>query len=399
VDGYDAAEVAQRAGITPDELAHLVELGIVGPREDGRFSAGTPRRIDVVQSLIEAGVPLDGLGAAIRSGAVSLAFMDAPAFERFSALSDVTFAGFAEQSGAPLDLLMLIREAAGSPPPQPGDHIRDDELPWAELMAAGTRAGMSVAANQQLLRVHGDAMRRIAETESALWASEIILPAVAAGRRPDEVLGGELGDRMALGMERALLGMYHLRQGQAWTRDIISGLEQMLAGAGLHTRVEHPSAMCFLDITGYTRLTQERGDAAAAALADQLGQLVQRTAVKHGGRPVKWLGDGVMLVFPKPGAGVEAALQMVSGVAAAGLPPAHVGLHAGPLIFQDGDYYGQTVNLASRIADYARPGEVLVSQSVVDASDGSSVTFRDIGPVELKGVSGAMHLHAAALSA
>ena len=51
---------------------------------------------------------------------------------------------------------------------------------------------------------------------------------------------------------------------------------------------------------------------------------------------------------------------------APGLPPAHVGLHAGPVIFQEGDYYGATVNIASRIAEYARPGEVLVSQEVVD---------------------------------
>lgn len=80
----------------------------------------------------------------------------------------------------------------------------------------------------------------------------------------------------------------------------------------------------------------------------------------------------------------------------AGLPPAHVGLHAGPVIFQDGDYYGQTVNLASRIAEYARPGEVLVSQEVVEASRGSEVAYREIGPVELKGVTGAIRLHAAA---
>lgn len=80
----------------------------------------------------------------------------------------------------------------------------------------------------------------------------------------------------------------------------------------------------------------------------------------------------------------------------AGLPPAHVGLHAGPVIFQDGDYYGQTVNLASRIAEYARPGEVLVSQEVVEASRGWEVAYREIGPVELKGVTGAIRLHAAA---
>jgi adenylate cyclase len=77
------------------------------------------------------------------------------------------------------------------------------------------------------------------------------------------------------------------------------------------------------------------------------------------------------------------------------LPQAHVGLHAGPVIFQEGDYYGATVNTAARIADYARPGEVLVSQEVVDASVEQEVAYREIGPVELKGLSGAMHLHAA----
>jgi adenylate cyclase len=142
-------------------------------------------------------------------------------------------------------------------------------------------------------------------------------------------------------------------------------------------------------------LTQERGDAAAAELASELASVVERTSVRHGGRPVKWLGDGVMFFFKEPGPGVVAALEMVAGVAEAGLPPAHVGLHAGPVIFQEGDYYGQTVNVASRIADYARPGEVIVSQEVVDASSGTEVSYQEIGPVELKGVAEAMRLHAA----
>jgi adenylate cyclase len=179
------------------------------------------------------------------------------------------------------------------------------------------------------------------------------------------------------------------------TRNIIGQFEALLSSAGLHSRLERPPAMCFLDITGYTRLTQERGDAAAADLAEQLGRLVRRTSLKHGGRAVKWLGDGVMFIFRDPGPGVVAALEMVDGVAEAGLPPAHVGVHAGPVIFQEGDYYGQTVNLAARIAEYARPGEVLVSQAVVDASDRAEATFTEIGPVELKGVAGAMLLHAA----
>jgi adenylate cyclase len=396
VETYELTEAASRAGTSPDELGHLVDLGIVGPGADGRFTAGALRRVGMVRSLVAAGVPLDGLGAAIRSGKFSLDFLDEPAYERFSAFSDVTFAQVAERTGVPVQLLLLIREAAGSPAPAPDDLLRDEEMPYADFIEGQVKAGFRRAAIERLLRVQGDSLRRMTETETAWWHSEVLTPATEAGKRPDEILGVDFANRMSILAERALIGMYHLQQMQAWTGTIIEGLETQLAAAGLHRRLEHPPAMCFLDITGYTRLTQERGDAAAAELAEQLGRLVQRTSVKHGGRAVKWLGDGVMLHFPNPGPGVVAALEMVAGVTEAGLPPAHVGLHAGPVIFQEGDYYGATVNVASRIAEYARPGEVLVSQEVVDAASGAPVAFREIGPVELKGVTGATRLHVAA---
>jgi adenylate cyclase len=153
--------------------------------------------------------------------------------------------------------------------------------------------------------------------------------------------------------------------------------------------------VCFLDITGYTRLTEERGDEAAADLAASLARLVQRSSQEHGGKPVKWLGDGVMFYFTKPGEAVLAALGMVEAVGSEGLPPTHVGLHAGPVVFQEGDYFGRTVNLAARIAEDARPGDVVVSQEVVDASDAGLVAFTEIGPVELKGISGTVRLHTA----
>ncbi len=71
-------------------------------------------------SLTAAGIPLDGLGEAIRSGQVSLDFLDAPAFERFSALSGDTFAEVAERTGVPVEMLLFIREAAGSVAAGPG---------------------------------------------------------------------------------------------------------------------------------------------------------------------------------------------------------------------------------------------------------------------------------------
>ena len=395
MDTYDRVEAAERSGLSLVELDRLVELGIIAPDREGRFTSANLRRAGLVKSLVAAGIPLDGLGEAVRSGQVSLAFLDAPAFERFSVLGGETFRQLADRSGVPVESLMFIREAAGSVAPVEEDRVRDDELPIVELVEIATGGGFSTSAVQQMIRVQADSLRRVAETEASVWQSQVIDPATRAGMRPDEILGVDFGDRMSAASERSVLAMYHLQQTRAWGSNIIEGLEMMLADVGLHTRVDHPPAMCFLDITGYTRLTQEHGDAAAARLAEQLGGLVQRASIRHGGRAIKWLGDGVMLHFPNPGAGVVAALEMVVGVSDAGLPPAHVGLHAGPVIFQEGDYYGQTVNLASRIADYAQAGEVIVSQAVVDAAMGSPVSFRSVGPVDLKGVTAPMSLFAA----
>jgi class 3 adenylate cyclase len=77
--------------------------------------------------------------------------------------------------------------------------------------------------------------------------------------------------------------------------------------------------MCFLDLVGYTRLTEERGDDVAAEVAASLAELTQRAARARGGLPVKWLGDGVMFFFKRPGAAVLSALEMVRQAPAAGL--------------------------------------------------------------------------------
>ena len=384
-------EAAERAGVETAYLARLIELGILAPAEEG-FSDGDVRRAMLAKSLEDAGTPLDRVAEALRKGAISLDFLDADAYERFASLADETFRQVSDRTGVPLDLLTTLRESIGSAPPSPDDPMREDELrvvPFLELQVA---SGFRPTSIEHLLRVHGDSTRRMAEAEAAWWQSEIIEPALAAGKRPDDIADPEFADRISPLAEQAMLAVYHAQQARAWTANIIDGFEVMLANAGIHSRLERPPAICFLDITGYTRLTQERGDEAAADLAATLSRLVQRGSVQHGGKPIKWLGDGVMFYFRDPGPGVRAAIEMVDGLATAGLPPAHVGLHAGPVLYQQGDYFGQTVNLTSRIADYARPGEVLVSQAVADASKETGIAFADIGPVELKGVADTVHL-------
>ncbi|MFL6294585.1 MAG: adenylate/guanylate cyclase domain-containing protein, partial [Actinomycetes bacterium] len=138
-------------------------------------------------------------------------------------------------------------------------------------------------------------------------------------------------------------------------------------------------------LVGYTPLTEERGDAAAAELAEALAVLVGRSAREHGGVPVKWLGDGVMVHYREPAGAVRSALQLAEEVRAAGLPPAHVGVAAGPVVVQGGDYFGRTVNLAARIAARAGAGQVLASEGVAAPDPPAGVRFLELGDLELKG--------------
>ncbi|HJP65914.1 MAG TPA: adenylate/guanylate cyclase domain-containing protein, partial [Actinomycetota bacterium] len=139
-------------------------------------------------------------------------------------------------------------------------------------------------------------------------------------------------------------------------------------------------------LAGYTRLTEERGDTAAAELVDALPGVVDRTAKGHGGEPVKWLGDGVMFHFREPAGAVVASLEMIERLPGAGFPPGHVGVAAGPVVAQSGDYFGRTVNLAARLSARAGAGQVLVTSVVAErAADAPGVTFEDAGEAELKG--------------
>lgn len=395
MDAYLRSEAAQRAGVDLVDLDRMVELGLIVPGDGDRFTAGDVRKAGFLLSLQSSGLPLDAVAAEIRTGSLSLDFMDNPIFGHFSALSSLTFDELGARTGVPVELLIVIREAIGSAVPRPTDLVREIELGIVPLIEGQLASGYPPEAVERSLRTMGESLRRFVLAEADDFRTYVIWP--IAGRPGTEIsaAAGSATERMSSGADQAMLAVYHAQQAHAWTANIIGGFEHDLSDAGLYGRIARPPAMCFLDLTGYTRFTAERGDKAAAELADQLKRLVQRTSIEHGGRPVKWLGDGVMFHFSDPGPGVVAALEMIDGIANAGLPPAHVGLHAGPVLFQDGDYYGQTVNLASRIADYARPGEVLVSQDVVEAAGDVPIAFESVGPVELKGVGGAVVLHIA----
>ena len=313
----------------------------------------------------------------------------------FTALSGVTFEEVAAERHIPVEVLLAIRESIGSAVATPGVLMLEVELQIVPSIEALLASGYTPDAVERLVRILGDSLRRYVLAGAESFRRYVIEPLGAASGPEIGAAAEAASERMSGPIEDALVAMYRAQLRNAYTSNIVQGITAQLAASGIVASQELPPAMCFLDITGFTRMTSERGDMAAADLADVLGRLVTRVSVEHGGRPVKWLGDGVMFHFREPGPGVIAALTMADEVPRAGLPPAHVGLHAGPVVFQDGDYYGSTVNLASRIADYARPGEVLVSRTVVDATSDRQVEFTALGQIELKGAAGPIELFVA----
>jgi class 3 adenylate cyclase len=175
---------------------------------------------------------------------------------------------------------------------------------------------------------------------------------------------------------------------------IVGVTEELMETSGIVSRPQrHPPAIAFLDLTGYTELAEERGDEAAAEIATCLAEIVQRASATYGGRPVKWLGDGVMFHFSDPANAVVSGLELVEETERQVSLPARVGINAGAVVAQEGDYFGRTVNVASRIADYARPREVLASEEARKHAQGAGVSFELVGDVPLKGVARAVRLH------
>jgi adenylate cyclase len=258
-------------------------------------------------------------------------------------------------------------------------------------------AGAADDATLRLLAVYADSLRRIAKAEADYYEANVErrLRATGLDERQLIELGNQLGDRVIGLLERVLLMIYRRHREHIWTEHAINHVEEALESSGLRAGVPQPPAICFVDLTGYTRLTEERGDEAAAQVAGRLVALVNDISRRRGGRPVRWLGDGGMFHFREPETAVAAGLDLVERGPAVDLPPAHVGIHTGPVISQDGDVYGRTVNLAARIASYAQAGQVVVSQETAQRCGDPQVWFDSLGAVELKGVAKPLPLYQA----
>jgi len=187
-------------------------------------------------------------------------------------------------------------------------------------------------------------------------------PLSTAGAQPVEVLGRTVSalqpDRKSVLAELGLAGL------QVW---------QSLSEKAGRGRGTQEMAVMFTDLAGFSSWALTAGDAAALALLREVGTRVETTVARHQGRIVKRLGDGVMATFLEPQQAVDAALDAQDEIADIEIdgfqPSMRAGVHWGSPRKLGGDYLGVDVNIAARVSDAAKPGQVLVSEAVLDRID------------------------------
>jgi adenylate cyclase len=385
-DGLTQAELAARAGMSPDRVRQLAELGVVQASEaDGRFRPIDIQRIRVAQAFVDSGLAIEDLGRLVAEGHITFPNLEAVFGEPVPA-SQTSLADFAAQIDRDPDLVRRVYAQLGLPQPHDEDRLRADDLQSLRefLLVFDARAvGLGDDFLLRAARVCGDSVRHLVEAVNAMMRDEL-MPAVArSSTEAPRVRGG--GPFAATGELTAWLLRRHLEA--VIHGNIVENIERVMEETGIGRRRDlHPPAIAFLDLSGFTGLTGARGDEEAAKLALRLFDLVQESTASRHGRAVKSLGDGVMLHFRDARDAVPAALDLVDAIPKAGLPPARVGITSGPVVFRDGDYFGRAVNMASRITDYARPNEVLVSETVADSQTALESAFEELGVVELKGI-------------
>jgi adenylate cyclase len=400
MDELSGEELADRSGVTAEQLRRLVELGIITPAPQDAFRPSDIQRIRVVDALADAGFAPEQLSELLATGAYNLDWAGV-VFPEPTAQVTTTLEQTAAATGVPEDLAARLFDAWELPRPQPGQALRADDDELLQLAAPALEGfGHDETALLGAARQLGDRLRGLAESQVRLFHTQVEERLAAEGH-PHHSWTDDLNQvaaSMMASLERTLILLYR-RHFEHYVMDVtVLRAEAALERAGLaRRRPVRPPAIAFLDLSGYTKLTEERGDRAAAELAGRLIEIVHEFAHRRGGRVVKLLGDGVMFYFPDPAQGVCCGLELVDRIPEVGLPRARVGLHTGPVVFQNGDYFGRTVNIAARITDHARPGKVLVSDQVVaDADPLEAVHFEPVGPVSLKGLSAPITLYNAA---
>jgi adenylate cyclase len=384
VSDVSLTEVARTIGVSADTLRRWAREGIVPVRDDD-WTPAAIAQARIVARLRERGHSLEEVRRAAANGQLAYGYME----ELFPPSGqEVSLHDAARETGLEPALIRRVWTAAGFSTDTLDDGISEDDLQLLRYMGAVVSAGFPLVAFLQLVRVYGQALAAIADAEVRLFHLFVHEPLIRDG-----VGGTEIAEEMEglaselLPLASPIMDSVHLRFLQHFIeQDVVGHLEVDVDGEGELGRVR--VGIAFVDLAGYTRLTEEAGEEEALDIVERFVESVE-ASLPDGARVVKTIGDEVMVVGSDPSALADWAVGYQLMQTERPLP--RIGIHAGAALYRDGDYYGRAVNLASRVGARAAGGEVLVTRDVVEPA-GRHLHFEQIGEVRLKGFSEATEL-------
>src|SRR5207342_1592558 len=244
-------------------------------------------------------------------------------------------------------------------------------------------AGFPLVAFLQLVRVYVQSMRRIADAEVRLFHLYVHEPLIRDAV-PELEMAEEMGELVGdlLPLASPLIDYLHNRYLRFFLeQDVIGHMETDFDAAPHLGQV--PVTLCFIDLTGFTRYTEEEGDLEALDVVENFVSTVEGTLPPEA-TIVKTIGDEVMVVSPDAAPLSEWAVELMERLPER--PRPRVGIHYAEAVYRDGDYFGTHVNLAHRVVGRAQAGEVMVTDRVIEVIEGRpGLVFEPIGEVTLKG--------------
>ena len=386
------SEASRRSGVSASTLKRWASERVLQLR-GGRWTPAAAAQARIVARMRERGHSLREIRGAVRDGRLA-----------FGSVEDLlpgsahlhTRAEAAAAVGLEEELVERIMGLLGTPMAF-NDRVSDDDLAALEQMAGVLRNGFPLIALLQLVRVYAQSLRKIAETEVRLFHLFVHEPMIRDG-----VPAIEMAEQME-GMASDLIPTVAPIMEYIHARYLRFYMEQDVVGhmeADLPLSRRHPDrvsmAFCFVDLSGFTRYTEEEGDEEALDLVERFVETVEAT-LPADATIVKTIGDEVMIVSPDPILITEWAVGFLTLFDER--PRPKTGIHFGSAVYRDGDYFGGDVNLAHRVAARALAGEVLVTRSVVDGIGSSEyLGLEPIGEVSLKGFPAPVELFVAATS-
>jgi adenylate cyclase len=384
-------QVAARAGVTQGTVRRWVKARLV-PQFEGTWTPAAASHVRIVARLRERGHSVQRIREASQSGKLAFGYIDEllPSTEGRYTLKQA-----ARELDVDAALIERLVSAMGLNALS-AEELTEEDLQVLRYGAEVLAAGLPLPALLQIVRVYGQAMAQVADAEVRLFHLYLHEPLMRDG-----VPGVEVAQAME-GMTREMLpfalpfiNYLHGRMlGYFVEQDVIGHIESDLDDEETADEGRMRVVIAFADLAGYTKLTEEQGEAQAVNAVEQFVELVEQT-LPIDARVIKTLGDEVMIVGADAGALTVWAVAL-AGALPDGSPPPRIGIHSGAALYRDGDYYGREVNRAARVVARASGGEVLVTRPVVDAaSRQDALDFELIGEVVLKGFTEPTELYSA----